>query len=151
MRLSLARRFWNQILIWVSVNCNRSANSKRRPREIYSLRWNSTSKRMVCSLLNVVRCRLGRPSFRRRRATMQIIRTRTHRNEKRREWGKIKQFSISQFQCEHDFFFSTNLYDSFQLSFIYFENILPLHTVGNTHTKIKDSDFEHNLSGVFVF
>lgn len=72
MRLSLARRFWNQILICVSVNCNRSANSNRLPREIYSFRWNSTSKRMVCSLLNVVRCRLGRPSFRLRRATMQI-------------------------------------------------------------------------------
>lgn len=72
MRLSLARRFWNQILICVSVNCKRSANSKRRPREIYSLRWNSTSKRIVCSLLNVVLCRLGRPSFRLRRATMWI-------------------------------------------------------------------------------
>lgn len=59
-----------QILICVSVNCKRSANSKRRPRDMYSFRWNSTSKRIVCSLLKVVRCRLGRPSFRLRRATI---------------------------------------------------------------------------------
>lgn len=69
MRLSLARRFWNQIFICVSVNCKHSANSKRLPRDMYSLRWNSTSSRRVCSLLNVVRCRRGLPSFRRRRAT----------------------------------------------------------------------------------
>lgn len=72
MRLSLARRFWNQILIWVSVNCKRSAISNLRPRDMYSLRWNSTSNRSVCSLLNVVRCRLGLPSFLRRRATKWI-------------------------------------------------------------------------------
>lgn len=69
MRLSFARRFWNHILICVSLSCNRSANSHRRLREMYSFRWNSNSNRSVCSLLNVVRCLLGRFSRRRRRAT----------------------------------------------------------------------------------
>lgn len=76
IRLSLARRFWNHILIWVSDSRNDSASSKRRPRDMYSLRWNSTSSRSVCSLLNVVRWRLARPSLRRRRATIEIHTTR---------------------------------------------------------------------------
>lgn len=125
MRLSLARRFWNQILICVSVNCNRSANSNRLPREIYSFRWNSTSKRMVCSLLNVVRCRLGRPSFRLRRATMQISHdpmerkreTKTTfllhmiRNDARKQLFFFNQsYSRNSFAIVHLFTFFRNLF-----------------------------------------
>lgn len=68
--LSLARRFWNQILICVSDKCKLSASSNRRPLEMYSFRLNSTSSLKVWSLLNVVLCRLCLPSFRRLRATV---------------------------------------------------------------------------------
>lgn len=46
---------------------------------------------MVCSLLNVVRCRLGRPSFRLRRATMQI----DHRRKKITK----KTIQFDSFKC----------------------------------------------------
>lgn len=78
MRLSFARRFWNQIFICVSDNLKLSANSNRLPLDMYSFRWNSTSNRNVCSLLNVVRCLRGRPSFRRRLATMRKIKIISH-------------------------------------------------------------------------
>ena len=57
MRLSLALRFWNQILIWFSLNCNESANWKRLFRLMYSFCRYSTSNLIVCSLVNVVRWR----------------------------------------------------------------------------------------------
>lgn len=60
---------FTQILICVSDNCKFSASSNRRPLEMYSFLLNSTSNLNVWSLLNVVRCRLCRPSFRRLRAT----------------------------------------------------------------------------------
>lgn len=140
MRLSLARRFWNQILICVSVNCKRSANSKRRPRDIYSLRWNSTSKRMVCSLLNVVRCRLGRPSFRLRRATMQIIHTRIQNKKKDEENGENKiifNFTISMWTR---FFFFEFIW-LFSAFFHLFWKYFATHTVSNTLTKKKKLRF----------
>jgi hypothetical protein len=73
IRLSLARLFWNHILIWVSVSASVSASSNRLLREMYSLRWYSNSSRNVCSLLNVVLCLRGLPSFLRRLATAKIM------------------------------------------------------------------------------
>lgn len=84
IRLSLARLFWNHILICVSDSRKHSANSKRRLRDIYSFRWNSTSNRNVCSLLNVVLCRLGLPSFFLRLATNWITK------KKKNKWKIIK-------------------------------------------------------------
>lgn len=57
IRLSLARRFWNQILIWLSDKLNTEASSTRLFREMYSFRLYSNSSWSVCSLLNVVRWR----------------------------------------------------------------------------------------------
>jgi hypothetical protein len=74
IRLSLARLFWNHILICVSVSASVSASSNRLLREMYSLRWYSSSSRNVCSLLNVVLCLRGLPSFLRRLATETTIR-----------------------------------------------------------------------------
>lgn len=54
--LSLARRFWNQILIWVSVSCKDVANSNLRRREMYSPLIYSCSNSRVCSIVKVVRC-----------------------------------------------------------------------------------------------
>ena len=67
--LSLARRFWNQILICVSVRSSDSASSNLLGLEMYSLRWYSNSSRSVWSDVNVVRWRRCRASLRRRRAT----------------------------------------------------------------------------------
>ena len=41
--LSLARRFWNQILIWVSVRSKASANSNLLGLDMYSFLWYSSS------------------------------------------------------------------------------------------------------------
>lgn len=79
IRLSLARLFWNQILICVSVSASVSASSNLLLREMYSLRWYSSSSRNVCSLLNVVLCLRGLPSFLRRLATATIIDTCNYR------------------------------------------------------------------------
>lgn len=67
--LSLARLFWNQILICVSVSLKEVASSNLRPLEMYSPRRYSTSNLSVCSPLNVVLCLRGRPSFLLLRAT----------------------------------------------------------------------------------
>lgn len=67
--LSLARLFWNQILICVSVSLREAASSNLRPLEMYSPRRYSTSNLRVCSPLNVVLCLRGRPSFLLLRAT----------------------------------------------------------------------------------
>lgn len=79
--LSLARLFWNQILICVSVSLKEVASSNLRPLEMYSPRRYSTSNLSVCSPLNVVLCLRGRPSFLLLRATakkkIQISRGKT--------------------------------------------------------------------------
>ena len=41
--LSLARRFWNQILIWVSVRSKASASSNLLGLDMYSFLWYSSS------------------------------------------------------------------------------------------------------------
>lgn len=69
IRLSFARRFWNQILICASESFRPSASSNRLPREMYSLVRNSCSSFIVCAPLKVVLWRLGRPSLRLLRAT----------------------------------------------------------------------------------
>ena len=62
--LSLALRFWNQILIWVSVRSKFSANSNLRGREMYSFLWYSISSLRVWSEVKVVLWRRCRASFR---------------------------------------------------------------------------------------
>lgn len=69
IRLSFARRFWNQIFIWASDSFSTAAISNRRPRDMYSFFRNSCSSLIVCAPLNVVLCRLGLPSLRFLRAT----------------------------------------------------------------------------------
>jgi len=82
--LSFARRFWNQILIWVSLKfyiikielnlnfdtdnfgviTNCSASSNLFDLEMYSLCWNSSSKRIVWLDRKLVLLRLGLESLR---------------------------------------------------------------------------------------
>ena len=67
--LSLARRFWNHILICVSVRLRRSASSTLLILVMYSVRWYSISSLRVWSLVKVVLCRRCLVSFRLRRLT----------------------------------------------------------------------------------
>ena len=69
--LSLARRFWNQIFICVSVRSSASASSNLRGLDIYSFLWYSSSNLRVWSEVKVVLCRLCLGSLRLRLATTQ--------------------------------------------------------------------------------
>ena len=71
IRLSLALRFWNHILIWVSVKSNASANSNLLGLDIYSFLWYSNSNLKVWSDVNVVLCRRCLGSLRLLRATVK--------------------------------------------------------------------------------
>ncbi len=52
------RRFWNQILMCLSVRLRVSASSTRRGREMYLLKRNSFSSSSSCALVYAVRVRL---------------------------------------------------------------------------------------------
>uniref|UniRef100_A0A6B0UBN0 Putative secreted protein n=1 Tax=Ixodes ricinus TaxID=34613 RepID=A0A6B0UBN0_IXORI len=49
------RRFWNQILTWVSLSCSAVAISMRRARVRYLLKWNSFSSSVSCLVVKLVR------------------------------------------------------------------------------------------------
>ena len=70
--LSLARLFWNQILICVSESWSLSASSHRLGLEMYSVPLYSTSSTAVCSWLKVVLCLRALASLRARLATKMM-------------------------------------------------------------------------------
>ena len=49
------RRFWNQILTWVSFSCRAPAISILRARVRYLLKWNSFSSSVSCLVVKLVR------------------------------------------------------------------------------------------------
>ena len=53
-RFHLARRFWNQILTWTSLNLKLCAICDRSDRLRYFFEWNSFSSSKSCSLVNAV-------------------------------------------------------------------------------------------------
>lgn len=86
IRLSFALRFWNQILIWLSVKSSNSANWNRLLRLMYSEIWYSISRRSVCPWVKVVLC-LRWPLSPRKLLTDAVdVKGRSNR----RRWGESK-------------------------------------------------------------
>lgn len=93
IRLSFARRFWNQILICVSLRRNATANSERLVRDTYSADWNSISRRSVCSWVNVVLWRRWLSPLRFLLATV-TQQTQSQINKKQKVFVKAVQHEI---------------------------------------------------------